>query len=124
MLKRKILIVDDDADLRLALGLRLRANHYDVAFAPDGFSALKSAQTQRPDAIILDLGLPSGNGFLVLDSLQRNVALSSIPVIVLTARDPEFTREHALTAGASAFLQKPADNADLMLALREVLNLA
>jgi DNA-binding response OmpR family regulator len=72
---------------------------------------------------MLDLGLPSGNGFLVLDCLQRNAALSSIPVIVLTERDPEFGREQALRAGASAFLQKPADNADLMLALRDVLNL-
>jgi DNA-binding response OmpR family regulator len=123
MPKRKILIVDDDADLRMALGLRLRASHYDVAFAPDGFSALTSAQKKRPDAIILDLGLPSGDGYLVLDSLQRNAALSSIPVIVLTARDPEISRAQALTAGASAFLQKPADNADLMLALRDVLEL-
>ena len=123
MSKPRILIVDDDADLRLALGLRLRANNYDIVFAQDGFSALALAQNKKPDAIILDIGLPSGDGFLVLDSLQRIPLLSSIPVIVLTARDPEDTRDQAAKGGASVFLQKPADNADLMLALQEVLNL-
>ncbi len=57
--KPKILIVDDDPDLRRGLNLRLRANHYDTSYATDGFSAIAMAQKERPDLIILDIGLPN-----------------------------------------------------------------
>ena len=122
MEKPKILIVDDDPDLRRALNLRFRANHYDTAYATDGFSAIAMAQKEKPDAIILDVGLPAGDGFVVLDRLQQNAALSTIPVIVLTARDPQSTKERIMKAGASAFFQKPADNGELMNAVRAVLS--
>src|ERR1700692_3669274 len=62
MEKPKILIVDDDPDLRRGLNLRLRANHFDTAYATDGFSAIAMAQKERPDLIILDIGLPAGDG--------------------------------------------------------------
>ncbi|MBS1850886.1 MAG: response regulator [Acidobacteria bacterium] len=122
MEKRKILIVDDDPDLRRALNLRLRANQYDTAYATDGFSAIAMAQKERPDLIILDIGLPAGDGFVVLERLQENAALSCIPVIVLTARDPQSTKEKIMRAGATAFFQKPADNAELLNAVRAVLS--
>jgi DNA-binding response OmpR family regulator len=89
MENHKILIVDDDPDLRQALRLRLRANQYDAVNAGDGYFAIAVAYKQRPDLIILDLGLPAGDGFVVLDRLQRDDRLSKIPVIVLTARDPQ-----------------------------------
>ena len=120
--KPKILIVDDDPDLRRGLNLRLRANHFDTAYATDGFSAIAMAQKERPDLIILDIGLPAGDGFIVLDRLQQSAQLSSIPVIVLTARDPQYNRERTLKAGACAFLQKPADNNELMDVIRTTLN--
>jgi two-component system KDP operon response regulator KdpE len=122
MEKRKILIVDDDPDLRRALNLRLRANQYDTAYATDGFSAIAMALKERPDLIILDIGLPAGDGFVVLERLQENAALSCIPVIVLTARDPQATKDKIMRAGATAFFQKPADNAELLNAIRAVLN--
>ena len=65
----KILIVDDDPDLRQALRLRLRANDYDTVHAVDGYSAIALAYKERPNLIILDLGLPAGDGFVVLDRL-------------------------------------------------------
>lgn len=120
----KILIVDDDPDLRRGLNLRLRANHYDTAYATDGFSAIAMAQKERPDLIILDIGLPAGDGFVVLERLQQVAALATVPVIVLTARDPQFTRERILKAGATAFFQKPADNSDLLNAVRTALTAA
>jgi len=120
--KPKILIVDDDPDLRRALNLRLRANHFDTAYATDGFSAISMAQKERPDLIILDVGLPAGDGFVVLDRLQQNAALSCIPVIVLTARDPQATRDKIMRAGAIAYFQKPADNSELMHTIRTVLS--
>ena len=117
----KILIVDDDADLRQALRLRLHANHYDTVNASDGCSAIAQAYKERPDLIILDLGLPAGDGFVVLDRLQRDEKLSTIPVIVLTASDPESTEQKVLEAGASSFFQKPADNAELLEVIRATL---
>ena len=119
--KPKILIVDDDPDLRRGLNLRLRANHYDTYYACDGFSAVAMAQKEHPDLIILDIGLPAGDGFVVLERLQRQAHLAAIPVIVLTARDPQSNRERTLKAGASAFFQKPADNEELLAAIRSTL---
>lgn len=118
MASEKIMIVDDDPDLRQALKLRLRANHYDTVHAVDGYSAIALAYKERPNLIILDLGLPAGDGFVVLDRLQRDDKLSSIPVIVLTARDPQSSEQRALQSGAAAFFQKPADNAELLEVIR------
>ena len=122
MKKSKILIVDDDPELRRALNLRFRANHYETAYATDGMSAIAMAQKEKPDVIILDVGLPAGDGFVVMDRLQQNAELASIPVIVLTARDPQGTRQRIMKAGASAFFQKPADNGKLLNAIRSVLS--
>jgi DNA-binding response OmpR family regulator len=121
MLNSKILIVDDDPDLRQALRLRLRANHYDTVHACDGYSAIAQAYKEHPNLIILDLGLPAGDGFVVLDRLQRDDKLSSIPVIVLTARDPQSCEQRSLQAGAAAFFQKPADNTELLDVIRATL---
>lgn len=121
MANHKILIVDDDPDLRQALRLRLRANRYDTVNAVDGYSAIALAYKEHPDLIILDLGLPAGDGYVVLDRLQRDDKLSTIPVIVLTARDPQSSEQRALDAGATAFFQKPADNAELLEVIRATL---
>jgi DNA-binding response OmpR family regulator len=121
MANHKILIVDDDPDLRQALRLRLRANRYDTVNAVDGYSAIALAYKEHPDLIILDLGLPAGDGFVVLDRLQRDDKLSTIPVIVLTARDPQSSEQRSLAAGAAAFFQKPADNAELLEVIRATL---
>ena len=118
MSKQKILVVDDDPDLVRALRLRLRANNYDITTASDGYSAVASAQKDRPDLIVLDLGLPAGDGFVVLDRLQNIDALAGVPVIVLSARDPQGNEERALKAGAAAFFQKPADNEELLNVIR------
>ena len=118
MPKPKILVIDDDPDLVRAMRLRLRANNYEVATATDGYTAIASAQKERPSLIILDLGLPVGDGFVVLDRLQNSDALAGIPVIVLSARDPQTNEERALKAGAAAFFQKPADNDELMNVIR------
>src|ERR1700686_36184 len=120
----KILVVDDDPDLVRALRLRLRANNYAVATASDGYAAIAAAQRERPALIILDLGLPVGNGFVVLDRLQNSDALAGVPVIVLSARDPQSNEERALKAGAAAFFQKPADNDELMNVIRVTLGRA
>ncbi len=116
--RAKIMVVDDDADLRQALSLRLRANNFDTVNVCDGYSAIALAQKEQPHLIILDLGLPAGDGFAVLKTLQEYPALADIPVIVLTARDPENNEKRTLESGAAAFFQKPADNEELLAVIR------
>ncbi len=118
MVRKKILVVDDDPDVRLGLQLRLNANHYDVICAADGVASIAEARKHMPDLVILDLGLPAGDGFSVLERLKANEKLSSIPVIVLSGRDRVGNRDRAIKAGAKAFLQKPMPNDKLLAVIR------
>lgn len=115
---KKILIVDDDRDIRMGLGARLRANDFEVVFAEDGMGAIAAARRENPDLVLLDIGLPAGDGYVVLERMRKNTALSTIPVVVLSARDAEENEKRALEEGAIAFLQKPADNESLLAAIR------
>ena len=121
MSEKTILVVDDDPDVRQSLHVRLKANNYHVIFAVDGVSSIAEARKHMPDLIILDLGLPAGDGFTVLACLQATAGLSSIPVIVVSGRDRSTSRDRALQSGAEAFLQKPVDNAQLLSVIRQVL---
>ena len=121
MSNKKILIVDDDPDVRLGLNVRLKANHYDTFFAGDALSSMTEARKHEPDLIILDLGLPAGDGFVVMERLRAIPALAVIPIIVVSARDVLANRERALKAGAKAYLQKPVDNSELLKMIRRAL---
>jgi two-component system KDP operon response regulator KdpE len=121
MNQKKILVVDDDPDVRLGLQLRLSANHYDVISAADGVASIAEARKHMPDLMILDLGLPAGDGFSVLERMKANEKLSSIPVIVLSGRDRVGNRDRAIKAGARTFLQKPMANDKLLAVIRLVL---
>jgi DNA-binding response OmpR family regulator len=118
---KKILIVDDDKDLVRGLMFRLKANGYETAWAFDGYSAMSTAKKEKPDLIILDLGLPIGSGFSVMERLKSVSSLAFTPVIVLTAREIQINKERALQDGAVAFFQKPADNEALLAAIRSAL---
>jgi DNA-binding response OmpR family regulator len=119
--KQRILIVDDNPDLRRAMKIRLQASHYEVFQAEDGYSAIFVAQHSCPNLIILDLGLPGLDGYVVLERLRDSDALCHIPVIVLTARTPQSNERKALLAGAIAFFQKPHENAQLLDAISAIL---
>jgi two-component system KDP operon response regulator KdpE len=121
MSNKKVLIVEDDADVRMGLHVRLKANNYDIFFAVDGFSSLAEARKHEPDLILLDLGLPAGDGFLVMDRIKAVPALAMIPIIVVSGRSGAANRERALKAGAKAFLEKPVDNAELLAVIRQAL---
>jgi DNA-binding response OmpR family regulator len=121
MSNRKILVVEDDADVRLGYRVLLRAHHYDTFFAADSVAAVSEARKQQPDLILLDLGLPAGDGFIVLDRFRHNTQLDTIPVIVVSARDPHQNKERALKAGARAYLQKPWNDDELLATIRSLL---
>lgn len=118
MNRAKILIVEDDADTRRALNLRLRFNDFETFYAVDGVSAVSAAAKEHPDVILLDLGLPAGDGFVVMERLRNNEALATIPVIILTGRERKGNFDRAIQAGCYAYFEKPADNDALLAAIR------
>jgi len=122
MSKKKILIVDDDKDLMRGISIRLKANGYDTVFATDGIMAITVAKNEMPDLIILDIGLPAGDGFIVMERLARLTPVAFIPIIVLSARDPAEWKIKSLDAGARAFFQKPADNKEILSVIQKILS--
>ena len=118
---KTILIVEDDIDLAKGLSIRLEANGYSTIWAPDASSGIDRALKQHPDLILLDLGLPDDNGFVMIKKMEERKSLSSIPVIVVTGRSPQVYKEPALIAGAKGYLQKPIDNDELLAAIRKAL---
>jgi DNA-binding response OmpR family regulator len=118
---KKILIIDDDQHLLLGLTARLKANGYLVVSAGDSVAAIAVARKEAPDLVILDLGLPAGDGFVVLERMRGLADLAGTPVIVLSARNPAHNKQRALEAGAVAFFQKPPDNHEFLTAIRQAL---
>ena len=117
----KILVIEDDHDIRRGLNVSLRASDYETVFASDAVMALSIAKKEAPDLILLDLGLPGGDRFVVLERMRNIASLAFTPVIVVSARDPKTNEKRALDAGAEAFLQKPVDNDKLMKAIQRAL---
>src|ERR1700684_1052477 len=122
MNKTKILVVDDNPTIRKGLSIRLRANGYQVVFAEDAISATAALITEEPTLMLLDLGLPAGDGFVVMERLHKNDRLSNIPVIVLSGRELAGNRDRALQAGAAAFFQKPVEDGTLLFAIKKALD--
>jgi DNA-binding response OmpR family regulator len=114
---QKILIVDDDEDIRRLLNMRLRAEDYETVFASDGTNALAIARRERPDLVLLDLGLPGGDGFSVMERMRRISDLEMTPIVVVSARVDPTTKQMAEEAGASAFVTKPVDKDQLFAAI-------
>ena len=120
-MNQKILVVEDDGDLRRALTIRLQASGYDVVTAEDGKGAVLTAWAEKPNLVLLDLGLPGLDGFTVLDDFDTLPGLCNTPVVVLTGRNPGVAEPQARRYGISAFLRKPVDNDVLLASIAEAL---
>ncbi|NBZ86452.1 response regulator [Stagnihabitans tardus] len=110
-----ILIVDDEAQILRFLGHALTAAGYDTCTAASGAEALTLVTRQKPDLVILDLGLPDTDGKTVIETLRKT---SDLPVIVLSARDQEMEKIMALDLGADDFVAKPFAIGELLARLR------
>jgi two-component system KDP operon response regulator KdpE len=117
-----IMIVEDDKDLMLAMSVRLIAQGFTTIAAHDAASAIQLAATRKPDLILMDLGLPDSNGFVVMEIVSQLKSVSTVPMIVVSARPAEVYRQAALMAGAKDYLQKPFDNEALIAAIKRELN--
>ena len=120
---KKILIVDDDDDIRLGLSVRLKSVGYETVFAADGAGAVAAVRKEKPDLVLLDIGLPAGDGHVVLERLMSNPQFATTPVIVVSAADPRQHEAKALKAGASAYFQKPVEDEELLYAIDQRLGL-
>jgi DNA-binding response OmpR family regulator len=121
-MSKKILVVEDDADVQRGLAVWLRGNGFKTACARDAVEAISVAKREQPDLIVLDIGLPAGDGFVVMARLKSIADLANIPVIIITARDTARTLPEARKAGARAFLRKPVDGDDLLYSIGRVLS--
>jgi Response regulator containing CheY-like receiver, AAA-type ATPase, and DNA-binding domains len=117
----KILIIEDDPNLRRGMNLRLRANGYETALAEDGISAVSVARTERPDLALVDIGLPGGDGVSVMRRLQNLASTAGMPMIVITGRDPLTAWPNAEALGAMTLLQKPVNTVKLLATIAEAL---
>jgi two-component system KDP operon response regulator KdpE len=114
----KVLIVDDEPQIRRALTLNLGARGYAVVEAPNGEAALAAAAAEHPDIVLLDLGLPGMDGTTVIEALR---GWTKVPIIVLTVRDDERSKVQVLEAGADDYVTKPFGMAELVARIRAVL---
>jgi two-component system KDP operon response regulator KdpE len=114
----RVLVVDDELPLLRALATNLRARGYVVDLAPRGEEALELAARRRPDAVILDLGLPGISGIEVIEGLR---GWTAVPIIILSARGAEHDKVVALDAGADDYVAKPFGMDELLARLRAAL---
>jgi two-component system KDP operon response regulator KdpE len=121
MTSTRILIVDDEEQIRRFLTITLRTAGYETLQAAGGESGIAQCVAQQPDLILLDLGLPDINGHEVIRRLRAQV---SIPIIVLSVRDGDEDKVKALDAGANDYVQKPFSTAELLARIRACLRFA
>ncbi len=127
MSHKKVLIVDDDRQVSLALSIRLKAADYDVDVAGDGESGLEKLAAgahqwaRRPDVVLLDMRMPGIDGLEVMRRMKRDPRLADIPVIFVSANAQETAKRAALNAGGKVFLEKPFESRALLEAIRRVL---
>ena len=121
MASPKILIVDDDQDIRQLLGQRLKLGGYEAVYAGDAIAAVNQARNEKPDLILLDLSMPAGDGYVVMERLKAMPALEGTPIIIVSARDPLAEEQRFIDSGADAFFRKPFDHEHLMTAIARAL---
>jgi CheY-like chemotaxis protein len=114
-----VLIIEDDRDVRDALQRLLTRVGYEVMAATDGASAIRAVQQRPAHVIVVDLGLPGGDGFTVIERIRRLARYRGVPIIVLTGQASEANRTRAKEGGATAFLSKPPDSEELILAIEQ-----
>lgn len=129
---KKILVVDDNPVVLKALYFLLRNHGYEVVMADSGAATLACLRRDQPDLILLDLDLPDAgivsnamhDGFVVVDWARRTGTAGNIPIIIVSASDPEEYRTRAAAVGIPTFFRKPVDNEKLLAAIHAALGAA
>ena len=119
---KKILVVEDEADLRANVSRLLKAEGYEVLTAANGASGVETAIAQMPDLIVCNITMPEMDGFGVLFTLRENVTTSKIPFIFLTASTRTYDRQWGVELGANDYITKPFKLDELLAAIRKRLD--
>ncbi len=109
-MKGRVLVIEDDQDISLGIRTVLSQNGFEVASSADGKQGLRAFHVARPDLVVLDIGLPTLDGWAVLERIRD---LSDVPVLILTAHDKEADKVRGLHGGADDYLTKPFGNREL-----------
>lgn len=117
----KILVIEDDEMIRTMITIRLSRSGYDVLAAADGVHGITLAKTQRPDLVLMDMGLPVLTGWQVAQRLKSSPTTGTIPIIALTAFALSDDREKCLQAGCDEYETKPVDFAALFEKMERLL---
>jgi len=119
----KVLIVDEETDVikLITMSFRMQQPSWEVISAEDGPAALERVERERPDVVLLDIGLPDMNGLDVLKAIRL---FSDVPVIMLTVRDDELSKVQGLELGADDYVTKPFSHLELLARVRAVLRRA
>ena len=117
-MKTKILLVDDDPNIRQLVNLYLKKEDYDVVLADRGDTALEKFKSDAPNLILLDLMLPGMDGWQVLREIRKT---SNVPIIMLTAKDETFDKVLGLELGADDYVAKPFEPKELLARIKAVL---
>jgi len=117
----KILVADDERDIRELIGFTLRFAGFEVVLVADGIEAIKQAPLEQPDLILLDVRMPKVTGYDVCRHLKEDPATSAIPIVFLSAKGQEGEIQEGLDSGAVEYIVKPFTPDDLTDQVREVL---
>ena len=120
-MSKKILIVDEDTGIMVALKFLLEQNGYDTLIAFSGEDAMEVVERHHPDLILLDVLLPVVDGFEVCQRVRENPDFKDIRIVLVTALGSEAHVVKGLDLGADAYVTKPFSNADLMVKVKELL---
>jgi DNA-binding response OmpR family regulator len=119
---KKILIVEDDQKIALALQVRLKANRYAVSVASDAIQGANLGRTVKPDLILLDISMPGGDGFQLAETFHHMLETSGTPIIFITAsKSPELLQK-VMDLGAVGLFEKPFDTEKLLYSIERELN--
>lgn len=121
MAKKRILVVEDEAELVKAIQIRLDQAGYEALVAYDGQEGLEKARKEKPDLIILDLMLPKMDGYKACGLLKNDARYAKIPIIMLTARAQESDEKLGLELGADAYITKPFQHELVLAKIKELL---
>jgi DNA-binding response OmpR family regulator len=119
----KVLVVDDDAEIRDIIETLLNMRGYDVYSASDGISALAQVKNKRPNLMILDVSMPRMSGFQTCQAIRRLKGYEDIPVIFLTAKKSEQDRKFGERIGGDAYLTKPYKPEELLENVKHLLEI-
>lgn len=119
---KKILIADDEEDIKVVVQVFLESKGFEIVTAFDGLDALDQAKKEKPDLIILDVMMPIIDGFEVCAKLKADPELAAIPVVMLSASSHAESRQRGLDAGAVEYLIKPFEPEQLETLIGGILN--